>query len=409
LKGGENMTVRELKNAKITHVSYVDKAANKKQFFLTKSADKRPTFQKQVDIITKSEDEQKLVYGVVYEPGVADAHNDFMTAEEIEKAAHEFMKEAQNIDTQHDFTAGAGEIVESYIAPDDLEINGTTIQKGSWVIATKASDEVWEKIQKGEITGYSMAGTAEVEDQEEVSKSENGIIKSFMKHMGAFFNGLNTAAIEKGEVRDNYARNQQLRNVWAAWDSMESAYYGSRWDNYTNEAVDFDRLLEAIQDFTEIITEIRDGGDVAIAKALEMKPATTLTEEIEKAGRKVSAASMADIETAQTALQNIIDRVSDKEEDELKLEDITKAVADAIAPLDERLQKLEKSGEEVPPAAEGNKDDEIVKSVTAAVQKAVEPIEKRLEVIETARGISKQEEKHEEEIQKSNSLWDGVL
>ncbi|HFK1435665.1 TPA: hypothetical protein ACGXNJ_005859, partial [Bacillus cereus] len=41
------MTVRELKNAKITHVSYVDKAANKKQFFLTKSADKRPTFQKQ--------------------------------------------------------------------------------------------------------------------------------------------------------------------------------------------------------------------------------------------------------------------------------------------------------------------------------------------------------------------------
>ncbi|MED3352997.1 XkdF-like putative serine protease domain-containing protein, partial [Bacillus thuringiensis] len=235
-----------------------DKAANKKQFFLTKSADKRPIFQKKVDIITKSEDEQKLVYGVVYEPGVADAHNDFMTAEEIEKAAHEFMKEAQNIDTQHDFTAGAGEIVESYIAPDDLEINGTTIQKGSWVIATKASDEVWEKIQKGEITGYSMAGTAEVEDQEEVSKSEDGIIKSFMKHMGAFFNGHNTAAIEKGEVRDNYARNQQLRNVWAAWDSMESAYYGSRWDNYTNEAVDFDRLLEAIQDFTEIITEIRD-------------------------------------------------------------------------------------------------------------------------------------------------------
>lgn len=403
------MTVRELKNAKISHVSYVDKAANKKQFFLTKSADGRPTFQKQIDIITKSEDDQKLVYGVVYEPGVADAHNDFMTAEEIEKAAHDFMKEAQNIDNQHDFTAGAGELVESYIAPADFEIDGTTIQKGSWVIATKASDDVWNKIQKGEITGYSMAGTAEVEDQEDVSKSEHGIIKSFMKHMGAFFNGHNTAAIEKGEVRDNYARNQQLRNVWAAWDSMESAYYGSRWDNYTNEAVDFDRLLEAIQDFTEIITEIRDGGDVAIAKTLEMRPTTTLTAEIEKAGKKVSAASMADIETAQTALQNIIDRVSDKEEDELKIEDLTKAVADAIAPLDERLQKLEKSGEEVPPAAEEDKNNEILKSLKAAVQEAVEPIEKRLGNLETARGISKQEEKHEEEIQKSNSLWDGVL
>ncbi|TSI19892.1 hypothetical protein FOT98_08845 [Bacillus sp. HY001] len=402
------MTVRELKNAKITHISYVDKAANKKQFFLMKSADNNPTFQKQVTILTKTEDEQKLVYGVVYEPGVADAHNDYMTAAEIEKAAHEFMKESQNIDTQHDFTAGAGEIVESYIAPADFEINGTTIQKGSWVIATKATDEVWEKIQKGEITGYSMAGTAETEETEEVSKTEVGVIKSFMNHMKTFFNTENTASIAKGEVRDNYARNQQLRNVWAAWDSMENAYWGSRWDNYTNEAVDFDRLLEAIQDFTEIIQEIRDGGDVAIAKALEARPAITLTEEIEKAGKKISAATMADIDTAQAALQNIIERVSDKEEDELKLEDITKAVTDAIAPLDERLKELEKAKQEETPAPEEG-DNEILKSVTAAVTKAVEPIKKRLGDLESARGISKQEEKHEEEIQKSQSVWDGVL
>ncbi|WP_336950434.1 XkdF-like putative serine protease domain-containing protein [Bacillus cereus] len=402
------MTVRELKNAKITHVSYVDKAANKKQFFLTKSADGRPTFQKQIDIITKSEDDQKLVYGVVYEPGVADAHDDFMTAEEIEKAAHDFMKEAQNIDNQHDFTAGAGELVESYIAPADFEIDGTTIQKGSWVIATKASDDVWDKIQKGEITGYSMAGTAEAEETEEVSKEVDGFVKSLAKHLGSFFIGKNVN-ISKGEVRDNYARNQQMRNVWAAWDSMENAYWGSRWDNYTTEAVDFERLLEAIQDFTEIIQEIRDGGDVAIAKSLEMRPATTLTEVIEKAGKKVSAASMADIETAQTALQNIIDRVSDKEEDELKIEDLTKAVAEAIAPIDERLQKLEKSGEEAPPAAEEDKDNEFLKSLKAAVQEAVEPIEKRLGNLETARGVSKQEEKHEEEIQKSKSVWDNLL
>lgn len=402
------MTVRELKNAKITHISYVDKAANKKQFFLTKSADGKPTFQKQVTILTKAEDEQKLVYGVVYEPGIADAHDDFMTAAEIEKAAHEFMKESQNIDTQHDFIPGAGEVRESYIAPADFEINGTTIQKGSWVIVTKATDEVWEKIQKGEITGYSMAGTAEVEEAEDVSKSENSLVKSLAKHIGAFFIGKNMT-ISKGEVRDNYARNQQMRNVWAAWDSLENAYWGSRWDNYTNEAVDFERLLAAIQDFSEIIQEIRDGGDVAIAKALETKPVITLTEEIEKAGKKISAATMADIETAQVALQNIIERVSDKEEDELKLEDITKAVTDAIAPLDERLQKLEKSNEEVPPAAEGEQDNELLKSVKAAVQQAVEPIEKRLGDIEAARGISKQEEKHGEEIQKSQSVWDGVL
>ncbi|EOO65480.1 XkdF-like putative serine protease domain-containing protein [Bacillus mycoides] len=402
------MTVRELKNAEITHVSFVDKPANNQKFFLTKSAGSKPTFKRDIQIITKSTDPQKLVYGIVYEPGVADVHNDFMNAEEIEKAAHKFMKDAQNIDTQHDFVSGAGEVVESYIAPADFEINGVSIQKGSWVIATKASDEVWEKIEKGEITGYSMAGIAEVEEQATVSKSENSIVKSLAKHIGAFFTGENLASITKGEVRDNYARNQQIRNVWAAWDSMENAYYGSRWDNYTNEAVDFERLLDAIQDFAEIIQEIRDGGDVAIEKALESKPVTTLTEEIEKAGKKVSAATMTDIDTAKEALQNIIDRVSDKEEDELKLEDITKAVQEAVQPLNERLDALEKAQntEEEP-----NQDD-IVKSLKAAVTKAVEPLNERLEKIEGARGITKQEEKgsdNDEQIQKSASVWDGAL
>ncbi|GIN89123.1 hypothetical protein J22TS1_01740 [Siminovitchia terrae] len=38
---------RELINANITHVSYVDKGASQKQFFFTKS-DKQPDFQKEV-------------------------------------------------------------------------------------------------------------------------------------------------------------------------------------------------------------------------------------------------------------------------------------------------------------------------------------------------------------------------
>ncbi|MDA1742232.1 XkdF-like putative serine protease domain-containing protein [Bacillus cereus] len=401
------MTVRELKNAKITHVSYVDKAANKKQFFFTK-AEKKPTFKRDIQLLIKADDPKKLVYGVVYEPGVEDAHEDFMTAEEIEKAAHAFLKDSRDIDKQHDFVSGAGELVESYIAPDDLEINGQTITKGSWVIATKATDEVWEQIQNGDITGYSMAGIAEVEEQEVVSKSETGVVKSFMNHMKAFFNGENSAVIEKGEVRDNYVRNQQKRNVWAAWDSLENAYWGSRWDNYTNEAVDFERLLTAIEDFSEIIQEIRDGGDVAIAEALEIKPAATLTEEIEKAGKKVSAATMADIETAKSALQNIIDRVSDKEDDDLKLEDITKAVQDAVEPINQRLDALEKAHQDETPAE--LEKDELTKSVTAAIEKVMEPVNQRLSKIEKARGISNQgDPSSAQPIQKDAHFLTGIL
>ncbi len=43
-------------------------------------------------ILAKEADAQKLVYGIVYEPDTVDAHEDFMTAAEIEKVAHGFLK-----------------------------------------------------------------------------------------------------------------------------------------------------------------------------------------------------------------------------------------------------------------------------------------------------------------------------
>lgn len=54
---------RELVNAKITHVSYVDKAANQKQFFFMKS-EKQPDFQKEIKVLTKADDEKSLYTGL---------------------------------------------------------------------------------------------------------------------------------------------------------------------------------------------------------------------------------------------------------------------------------------------------------------------------------------------------------
>lgn len=78
---------------------------------------KHPNFYKEVKILAKEADEQKLVNGIVYEPDTVDAHGDVMTAAEIEKAAHGFLKDAREIDKQHDFQGGVGEVVESYVAP----------------------------------------------------------------------------------------------------------------------------------------------------------------------------------------------------------------------------------------------------------------------------------------------------
>lgn len=368
---------RELINAQITHVSYVDKGANQKRFFLTKSAE-APTFQKEVKVFVNKEDaEQQLVYGVVYEPDTLDSHEDFMTADEIEKAAHGFLKDARNIDTQHDFESGVGEVVESYIAPIDMEIGEETITKGSWVLVTKASDEIWEAIQKGEYTGYSLAGTAETIEKEEnekpVSKSEHedDEVKGFFNLLKTFFTG---EKVEKGELRDNYEKDQKRRNLWAAWDGMDRVFYNSLWDNATPDVTDFDRLLEAVQEFSEILNEIKDSGD--ILKSLESKPESIR-----------------------------------KDEDDMKKEDIEKMLDEKLAPITKKLDEIEKEeggegGEEEP-----SPEETLMKQFGEVLDEKLTPINERLETVEKARGISKQADADDEtkEIEKSDNIWAGLL
>ena len=105
-----------------------------------------------------------LVYGLVYEPLVKDTHEDFATAEEIEAAAHNYLPAAmQNVehDGEQTLTNSDSTVVESYIAPCDFRLGDEVITKGSWILVTKIHNtELIEKVRSGEITGYSMEGTA---------------------------------------------------------------------------------------------------------------------------------------------------------------------------------------------------------------------------------------------------------
>lgn len=174
----------------VTHVSIVDKAANKRSFLLMKS-DQQPNVEADVKLL-KRDEAQQIVYGVVYEPDVIDAHGDFMDAGEIEKAAHVFLKEFRNIDKQHDFTSKVGEVIESYIAPADFELGGQTVTKGTWMMAVKVVDDVWTGIQKGEFTGFSLAGYGNVEKAQETLQepSEDVLTKeesTFFAKLKKFF------------------------------------------------------------------------------------------------------------------------------------------------------------------------------------------------------------------------------
>jgi hypothetical protein len=393
---------RQLLNANITHVSYVDKAANKKKFFLTKS-EKEPTFQKEIKVLTKADDPQQLVYGIVYEPDVKDAHGDFMIAEDIEKAAHQFLKDARNIDKQHNFEEGFGDVVESYIAPGDITIGEETITKGSWVMVTKASDEIWEAIQKEEITGYSMAGTAEVK---EVTKEEDssGLIGKITKAI---------SSILKGDVRDKYERSKQSRNFWSAMNSFEETVRSYSWQSDQYEFLtDETKLREALSDFNEIITEILLTDNVAKAMG---RPET----EIQKAGKKISSARLDQIRTAQQTLADLISEVEQvKEEGEVEVtkEELQAIVKEAMVPVTEKIEALEKDvkgTQEQVEKTEGQTEtvtDDLKKELAEVIKAALAPVNDRLEAVEKARGISKAAEETEP-VKKAaeGSVWDGLL
>ncbi|GLF85278.1 hypothetical protein R51_03230 [Bacillus safensis] len=385
---------RELINAKITHVSYVDKAANQKQFFFMKS-EKENDFQKEIKVIAKADDAQRLVYGIVYEPNVADAHGDYMKPEEIEKAAHGFLKDAREIDKQHDFQGGVGEVVESYIAPSDFEMGDEVIKKGSWVLVTKASDEIWEQIQKGEITGYSMAGTADIGKQEDhkPASDEKGLF-SLLKN---FF-------LSKGEVKNRYDKGRMRREFWAAQDALNSVLY--KWDSYEDDGLETDpeKVRAALEDFVEITQEILLTEDFA---GIQTDP----PEEVAKAGRKFSAANLTELKNARAAIDNLLSQAEEKEEEEVNKEDLQKMLDDTIAPVVKRLDDLEKGeGEQQPDPQEKQIDEEVAKEMAAAVEKALAPVVERVEALEKARpqgnGV---EDAQQQDLQKSETVWGGLL
>lgn len=106
--------------------------------------------------IKKIDAEKKIVYGEVYSPDVLDTWGDFMTKEDIEQMAHRYMQLAslkQTIDTNHDEQPTSSYPVESFIARE----GDTEYTPGAWVLGTKIDDdEIWKKIKKGEINGYSF-------------------------------------------------------------------------------------------------------------------------------------------------------------------------------------------------------------------------------------------------------------
>ena len=138
--------------------------------------------------ITRLDPEKRIVYGEVYVPfdpdpnqtysvdQVAlrvDSYDTFMRRVTLERLAHQYMEFMRNVDLQHDRESRAGVPVESYIARDDDPV----FLPGAWIMGTRVDDdEVWDRINQGEITGYSIDVMAR---QESVSVNVGNTVRQY--------------------------------------------------------------------------------------------------------------------------------------------------------------------------------------------------------------------------------------
>jgi hypothetical protein len=178
---------RYLTNAKIRFISLVNKGANKETIIYKSDVPEGEGVEavEQFIEIKKSDSSKQLVYGIVYAPDKVDTHGDAMTAEEIEKAAFNFLASGKTdaVDTQHTEKGSDGYVVESYLVKKGDEIFPDS--EGAWAVTIKVTNEdTWDKVTKGEITGLSMSAIVQPVIVEKNEEEPKGFIQSIRDFFG---------------------------------------------------------------------------------------------------------------------------------------------------------------------------------------------------------------------------------
>ena len=393
---GEIIKTRSISDAQIQFVSLVDKAANKKSFLITKSEDGKASFSAYGKIV-KTDTDSHYVTGIVYEPMTEDSQGDYMTEEEIRKAAHWFAKNGDGIDIQHNFEKfEKAEVVENWIAKADFEIGKEKVKKGTWLMTVEITDpDVWAAVEKGEITGFSMGGTGiyseDDVDPDSLSKSEG---KNFFKKLAKMFG---FEVVEKGAFADKYAESKKQSDFYNAFYDLQNILYSydPTLGKYKYET-EPETIKECLKEFSETIEQVLASDTVPVMKA----------------GKTLSAKNIASLKSIYESIGKLLEEAGETEEKMTKAEvmdfiknEIQKAESGSSKDSDKLDEKTKKfivdTIKEV--LAESQKNKSVTKEeVAEMVKSAMEPLYK-------ARGIVTNLNGEPEPVGKSNDLFEGLF
>lgn len=195
--------------------------------------------------------------------------------------------------------------------------------------------------------------------------------------------------VQKGDVENKYLAAEKSRQYFLAVDALQSTLGLNRYGDDSKVESSPSKIKSALSDFAKITNEILLGKDDDIQK---------FAEEVQKAGRKISSSRLAELKNAHAALSKVIEESGETdgssegglEVEKKEIESVVKgAIEDALKPLNERFERLEKA--EVPQQEESSGEtsgESVATIVKAAISEAMTPVNERLEKIEKARGMS---------------------
>ena len=181
----------------------------------------------------------------------------------------------------------------------------------------------------------------------------------------------------KKQTKDRYIRNEPSRNLIAAIDAFYKTANRLIWDGDEELPDTYDSIIAEANEFIDVINQLKEGNGIVKSKGL--------------------------IDTVKSFFN-----LKKQEEVEMTQEELKKALGEAFAPINDRLEALEKATKD-PKADDKKKTDKAdeetaldAKAVAKAVSEAIAPMTGRLEALEKAR-ISNATEIISETVEKSET------
>lgn len=158
--------VSQLSQVRPYAITICKEGANRKRIYLRKENQTEPAVKSPAPLrILKAEGDWATFYCVVAEPDwienpgmTGDVPDVWANEDEIRKAAHHFAQSDQLVNAFHDSLEPYGTVVENFLAQTDMQVEGETIRKGSWVVGVAPTEEGRRAIEAGELTGVSLEG-----------------------------------------------------------------------------------------------------------------------------------------------------------------------------------------------------------------------------------------------------------